>query len=446
MPKPVPPFLLPAFIGCISVLAVSALRADNWPNWRGPHFNGSSAETGFPTVFSPTEGVAWKTELPGEGASTPAVWGDAVFLTSVDEKADAVVGMRISAKTGEIVWSVPFGEGVRSNERSTYAGASPVTDGKTVWFFSGSGDLAAYDFDGKPLWHRNIETDFGDFAFQWTFSSSPLLYDGRLYLQILQRDVPVNGRGRTDGPIESFLLAMNPATGETEWTRNRPSEAVQESKEAFSTPIPVVHEGRAEIVISGGDCLTGHDPATGEELWRWGTYNPTRIGHWRLVPSPVYGRGTVLLCAPKGAPLYGIPAGGEGDLAEDSALWVSEGKIMTSDVPTPLFYDGYFYVLNDRNKFISCIDPVSGELVWSQAIDAKTKLEASPTGVDGKLYLLSHLGEVFVYRAGPEGGELLNATSFGSSQSVNIRASIVPADKTLYIRTDNVLYAVREEG
>lgn len=441
MPKSALPLFSPLLI---SLIAVSALQAENWPNWRGPHFNGSSTETGFPAVFSPTDGVAWKTELPGEGASTPAVWGDAVFLTSVDENADAVVGLRISAKTGEIVWSVPFGKGVRGNERSTFAGASPVTDGKTVWFFSGSGDLAAYDFDGKQLWHRNIEADFGDFAFQWTFSSSPQLYDGRLYLQILQRDVPVNGRGRTDGPIESFLLAMNPATGETEWTRNRPNEAVQESKEAFSTPIPVVHEGRAEIVISGGDCLTGHDPATGEELWRWGTYNPTKIGHWRLVPSPVYGQGTVLICAPKGAPVYGIKAGGEGILPDSSILWVSEGKEMTADVPTPLFYDGYFYILNDRNTFLNCVHPVSGDLIWSRAIDAKTKLEASPTGVDGKIYLMSHLGEVFVYSAGVDGGELLNATSFGTSQSVNIRASIVPADKTLYIRTDNVLYAVRK--
>jgi len=319
-----------------------------------------------------------------------------------------------------------------------------VTDGKTVWFFSGNGDLAAYDFDGKQLWHRDIEADYGDFAFQWTFSSSPQLYDGLLYLQVLQRDVPVNGRGRTDGPIESYLVALDPATGATKWKHIRPNDAVQESKEAFSTPIPVLHDGRPEIVIAGGDCLTGHDPATGKELWRWGTYNPTQIGHWRLVPSPVYGEGVFLVCAPKGDPVYAIKAGGNGNLLDSSKLWMSEGKEMTSDVPTPLFYDGYFYVLNDRNKFLSCVHPVSGNVIWSKAIDAKTKLEASPTGVDGKIYLISHLGEVFVYSAGVDGGEVLNTTSFGTSQSVNIRASIVPAGKTLYIRTDNILYAVRK--
>ena len=427
-----------------SALQTATLQAGNWPNWRGPFFNGSSEETGYPAVFSKTDGVAWATKLPGEGASTPAVWDDAVFLTSVDEAEEGIVGIRVSASTGEIVWSKKFGDGIRHDERSTFAGSSPVTDGKTVYFFSGAGDLAAYDFGGNQLWYRNIEKDYGEFAFQWTFSSSPQLHDGTLYLQVLQRDTPVNGRGNTDGPIKSFLLAMDPATGKTKWQHIRPSDALQESLEAFSTPIPILHRGRPELVISGGDCLTGHNPATGEELWRWGTYNPEKIGHWRLVPSPVYGQGTLLVCAPKGDPIYAIKAGGEGQLGNRDEMWISEGKEVTADVPTPLFYDGYFYVLNGRNKFLTCLHPGSGKVVWSKAIDGKVKLEASPTGVDGKIYLLSHLGEVFVYSAGPDGGELLNSTTFGESQSVNIRASIVPANGTLYIRTDDELYAVRK--
>lgn len=422
----------------------SLAQAENWPNWRGPYFNGSSQESGLPTTFSKTENVAWVSQLPGEGASTPIVWDDAIFLTSIDEEKDGIVGIRVDAQSGEVVWSKKFGEGTRHDERSTFSGSSPVTDGKTVYFFSGAGDLAAYDFDGNQLWHRNIEDDYGAFAFQWTFSSSPQLHEGKLYLQVLQRNVPVNGRGKTDGPIESFLLAMDPASGETIWKHIRPSKAVQESLEAFSTPIPILHDGRPELVISGGDCLTGHDPATGKELWRWGTYNPERIGHWRLVPSPVYGQGTLLVCAPKGSPIYAIEAGGNGELLDTSNIWTTEGKEFTADVPTPLFYDGYFYVLNGRNKFLSCIHPGSGKIVWSQAIPGKVKLEASPTGADGKIYLLSHLGEVFVYSAGADGGALLHSTTLGESQSVNIRASVVPSKGTLYIRTDDKLYAIRE--
>lgn len=439
-----PFYFRPALALAAIVLLTFPAMAENWPNWRGPDFNGASREKGFPATFSKTEGVAWKTQLPGEGASTPIVWEDSIFLTSVDEQRDAVVGICVNAKTGEIKWSEPFGTGVRIDERSTYAGSSAVTDGKTVYFFSGNGDLAAYDFSGNQLWSRNIEEDYGDFAFQWTFSSSPQLWDGKLYLQVLQRDEPVNGRGNTDGPIDSFLLAMDPSTGKTIWKHIRPSDAVKESKEAFSTPIPVVHEGRAEIVISGGDCLTGHDPETGKELWRWGTYNEERIGHWRLVPSPVYGESTLLVCAPKGAPIYAIEAGKSGNLLSTAVRWESDGKEVNSDVPTPLYYDGFFYILNGRNKFISCVHPTTGKVIWSKHVDAKTKLETSPTAADGKIYFMSHLGEVFVYSAGPEGGELLNSTSFGHSQSVNIRASIVPAQGQLFIRTDDVLYAIKK--
>lgn len=422
----------------------SPLLGENWPNWRGPYFNGSSQEKNYPAVFSKTDGVAWQSKLPGEGASTPIVWEDSVFLTSIDESKKGIVGICIDAKTGEIQWSKKFGDGMRHDERSTFSGSSPVTDGETVFFFSGAGDLAAYDFAGNQLWHRNIEDDYGEFAFQWTFSSSPQLHEGTLYLQVLQRDEPVNGRGAKESGIESYLLAMDPKTGKTKWTHIRPSDAVKESLEAFSTPIPILHNGRPELVISGGDCLTGHDPETGEELWRWGTYNPEKIGHWRLVPSPVYGQGTLLVCAPKGAPIYAIEAGKNGNVPDTSLLWTSEGKEVTADVPTPLFYDGYFYVLNGRNKFLSCIHPTSGKVLWSKAIDGKVKLEASPTGVDGKIYVMSHLGEIFVISAGMEGGELLHSTTFGESQSVNIRASIVPANGTLYIRTDDVLYAVRK--
>lgn len=437
------PLILLATLAAITSASIP-LEAGNWPNWRGPYFNGSSEEKGLPAVFSPEDGTIWKTQLPGEGASTPVVWGDAVFLTSIDESKDGIVAIRVDADSGEIVWSHKFGEGTRHDERSTFSGSSPVTDGKIVYFFSGAGDLAAYDFSGEQLWHRNIEKDYGEFAFQWTFSSSPQLYEGKLYLQVLQRDVPVNGRGRTDGPIESYLLAMDPATGETLWKHVRPSAAVQESLEAFSTPIPFMHEGRPEIVITGGDAISGHDPETGKEFWRWETYNPEKIGHWRLVPSPVYGQGVYLVCAPKGDPIYAIEAGGEGDLLGTANIWTTESKEVTSDVPTPLYYDGYFYILNGRNKFLTCVHPTSGKVVWSQAIDGKVKLEASPTGVDGKIYLISHLGEVFVYSAGPEGGQLLNSTTFGTSQSVNIRASIVPANGTLFIRTDDQLYAVRK--
>src|SRR5438093_13480351 len=105
-------------------------------------------------------------------------------------------------------------------------------------------------------------------------------------------------------------------TGKELWRHVRPADAVQESLEAFTTPIPFTHDGRTEILITGGDCITGHDAASGKEFWRWGTWNPEKIGHWRLVPSPVAGAGVALACGPKGAPVFAAKLGGSGQLSD----------------------------------------------------------------------------------------------------------------------------------
>ena len=235
-------------------------------------------------------------------------------------------------------------DGVRRDTRSNFAAPTPATDGEVVVFFYGNGPMATFDLDGNELWKRDITQDYGDFAFLWTFSTSPLLYDGRLYLQVLQRDTPVDGRGFAHN--DSYLLALDPKTGKEVWRVVRPSKAWKESREAFTTPIPFHHNGRDELLVIGGDVLSGHDPVTGKELWRWGTWNPERIGHWRLVPSPVAGKGVILACAPKKEPIYAIKAGGNGDLSdnEDAVAWTSvDPKIVSSDVPTPAFAYGDFF-------------------------------------------------------------------------------------------------------
>src|SRR5262245_22900311 len=307
----------------LSLLTLVPLRAEHWAQWRGPNFNGSSPEKNLPTTFSQTEGILWKAPLPGPSGATPVVWGDHVFVSSADETARTCVSLAFERKTGRELWRVKVVEGIGKDRMSTFSNPSPVTDGKRVWFFYGSGDLVCLDVGGKQIWQRNIQKDYGPFAFQWTFSSSPLLYDGRLYLQVLQRNVPVGGSGRKDGPNESYLLAMDPATGKEMWKVIRPSEAREESLEAFTTPTPYRHEDRSELLLLGGDCITGNDPDTGKELWRWGTWNPTHIGHWRLVPSPTAGAGVALACGPKDSPVYAVKLGGKGTLANSSLAWQS---------------------------------------------------------------------------------------------------------------------------
>jgi outer membrane protein assembly factor BamB len=365
-----------------------------------------------------------------------------VFLTAAVKDSQTLYAIALDRQTGKERWRQAVGQGFSQDRLSNYASPSPVTDGQTVWFFFGTGDLAAFNFAGTKLWARNIQKDYGQFAFLWTFSSSPQLHGGKLFLQVLQRDVPVSGRGRRDGPNESFLLALDPKTGKELWRCLRPSEAVEESREAFSTPIPITHQGRPELLIVGGDCLSGHDPKTGKEYWRWGTWNPHRINHWRLVPSPVVGAGVVLACAPKGGPVTAVKLGGNGMLPDAALAWKSTDRNVSTDVATPLFYRGRFYVLNTDKKILSCLEPATGKVIWSGELGGRSKLEASPTGADGKIYLMNHNGDVFVAQAGDEYKLLATIPMGGEEGDQYLRSTIAVSQGNLFIRTGAKLYCV----
>ena len=428
-------------LSCVAGLLAATASGADWPQWRGPFFNGSSDEKDVPAAWSKSENIAWSVELPGPAASTPVVSGDTIFVSSSDVTAQGLVAMAVDRKTGKVLWKHPVAEGLRRDDKSNYASPSSATDGKQAVFFYGNGDLIVFDFKGDKLWSRNIQKDFGEFAFQWTFSTSPVLYDGKLFLQVLQRDVPANGRGRRDGPNESYLLALDPSTGKTLWRVLRPCEAVGESREAFSTPVPFVHGGRKELLITGGDCVSGHDPESGRELWRWGTWNPQKIPHWRLVPSPVAGDGIVLACAPKSDPVYAVKAGGIGVLDDTHIAWKSTPRgAVSSDVPTPAFYRGDFVFLSDVRKTLSRIEPKSGKVKWSLELPGRAKFEASPTVVDGKVFMINFAGDVAV--ADVETGALLRVIPMGDERDDTIRSVIAVSHSQLFIRTNNRLFCV----
>ncbi len=441
----------------ILTLAVLSLSfnalAEDWTNWRGPNYNGATTGKNLPVKFSQTENVAWQTELPGPGAGTPIIVGDRVFLTSARiENAGSgkgqLLALCLDRKTGKIIWERNAGSGYRPGDgdgadyrldnRGTYASPSPVTDGETVVFFFGNGDLVGYSVKGDKLWARNIQKDYGDFTFQWTFSATPTLYEDKLYLPVLQRDEKVHGRGKANNP--SFILAMDPKNGKTLWKHMRPSDANKESLESFGTIIP--HNG--ELLIAGGDVLTGHNPDTGKENWRWGTWNPNhREQWWRLVPSPVVGDGVVLVCAPKRQPVYAIKPGKGTDL-----VWKSEGQIsrnkdvLTSDVCTPLYYEGKFFVVygEGRDKTIAACEPKTGKILWTTDLESRKLVRCSPTAADGKIYLQNHGGEVYVIDS--KSGKILNRTTMGNSGADQIRSSIAIAGNQLFIRTNTTLYCV----
>ena len=435
------PWIVASWITLL-ILQLSA-AAENWPQFRGPEFNGSSRQTNTPTKFSKTENVKWTVDLPGTGSSTPSIWKDRVFVTSANPGEETLDAFCIDRKTGKKLWTRRLKSNTRQDERSNYAAPSPVTDGKRVVFFYGTGDLLAYDMEGKELWKRNIQKDYGTFAFLWTFSSSPVLYDERVYLQVCQRDAAVGEKGFEDKPNRSYILALDADSGKQVWRHFRPSKAVRESREAFTTPMIFKHDGKTQLIVCGGDCISGHDlDAKGKQLWVWGTWNPSRKGHWRLVASPVAGDGIALACAPKREPVFAVKLGGEGTLNDSALAWVSENRAITSDAPTPLYYGGRFYILsgNSPRPTLSCVKPASGEIVWSQRL-GRTTFEASPSAADGKIYLMNHAGDVYVVKAGDE-FQLLHQVSMGREDDRFTRSTIAIAQGNLFIRTNEKLYCI----
>jgi outer membrane protein assembly factor BamB len=432
--------LLFAFV--VPILSMISLTAsgEDWPQWRGPHFNGSSSDKNLPSTWT-KESAAWTAPMPGPSASTPIILGDHVYTSTAEMSTRSLHALCLDRKTGKVLWDRKTGEGISRDEKSNFSSPSPIADADRIIYFYGNGALAAFAPDGKELWSRSITKDFGDFAFQWTFSATPLLYGGKLYVEDLQRNEPVHGKGRTDGPIESFILCVDPATGKDLWRQVRPCDAVAESREAYTTPIPLEHDGRKEILIAGGDCLSGFDPASGKELWRWGTWNPERIGHWRLVPSPVAGGDVVLACAPKGSPIYAIKAGGNGTLPDSSIAWkTSQTRDLTSDVPTPLFYDGDFFVLSDVRKKLSRVNPANGQIKWTVDMPGSRKFESSPTGADGKVYCMNFSGDVTVVDAAK--GQVLNTIAMGEEGDDMTRSEVAVAGSQLFIRTNHKLFCI----
>ena len=230
--------------------------------------DGSSSAKNVPVSFSQEKNVRWSIPMPGSAASTPIISNGKVFVTSTDPKKEELLALAYDLKSGKQLWSHVVGTGLNQDDRSNYAGASPVSDGKHVLFFYGTGDMAVYTHEGKLQWKKNIQDEYGKFYFLWTFSTSPILHNGKIILQVLQRDTPVHQEHRGGGKHDSFILALSLSDGKKIYKTSRADEARSESKEAFSTPVLYDFEGKTQLLVTGGDCITGHDPDTGKELWR----------------------------------------------------------------------------------------------------------------------------------------------------------------------------------
>jgi outer membrane protein assembly factor BamB len=434
-------------LALLAVLTLSA-SAENWPQWRGPNFAGTAPGKELPTTFSATEGVKWAVDLPGISGATPIIWGDRIFVMSPDAKRDQWL-MCFARKDGALLWKQLLAGGMLDHGRGNSTSPSPVTDGKLVWALVGTGQLAAFDLDGKPAWKRDLGADYGKFNIMWTYGSSPLLFDGKLYVQVLQRSPGEEGYpGVTDKQDrDSYLLALEPATGKTLWKQVRPTDALKESRESYATPVPHVVGGKKQLLVAGGDVLTGHDAETGAELWRGGGINKDKGkggGEWmRVVASPVSAGDLAFVCGPKNSAAIAYKSDGKGDVTESGQAWVFNER-KTPDCCTPAYQDGKLYVLDGDAQVMTCLDAKTGAKAWQAPFALKDNrgketFRSSPTLADGKLYSLGERGTVVVQSAAD--GAVLNVAKMMQTGE-GARSSIAVSDGQLFIRTTEKLYCI----
>jgi outer membrane protein assembly factor BamB len=373
-------------------IASAAPASEDWPSWRGPTGNGVSHETNLPVTWSQTEHVAWRVAMPSFSGSTPIVSGTRIFLNVADDlRSHEAVTLHlwcVDRETGAILWQRPLGGGNRQERKQNMSSPSPVTDGTHVWVMTGTGVLKAFDFAGAELWARDIQHDYGRFGLNWGYGSSPLLYRDSLYVQVL------HGMHTRDA---SYLLRIDKLTGRTVWRVERRTSAHHESPDAYTTPAVFEHGGSPEIVVSGGDVVTGHDAESGVELWRAAGLNPENDGNYRIVASPVV-FGDLIIAPTRERPMLALKAGGRGDVTKSALLWTFDSG---PDVPTPVTDGSYVYVVNDRG-IMYCLDAKTGQQRYGKRRLRPGTYSASPVLADGRIYVTSEDGVTSVVRAGPE--------------------------------------------
>src|SRR5438445_6893615 len=242
---------LGAIVGILLFHAPGA-RAENWPQWRGPTDDGISNEINLPAEWSATKNIVWKLALPGMSGATPAVWNDRIFLTSQD--GDDVVLMCIGTD-GKERWKRKLTAGKsRIRDEANLASPSPSTDGQHVYTFTGTGDFACFDFEGKEIWKFNAQDRYGKFRIQWGMHVTPLLHGDRLYLSLL------HSGGWS-------VIAVDKATGKDVWKVKRNSDATDECEQSYASP-SLWHKGKEEyLIIHGNDYATAHRLTDGSEIW-----------------------------------------------------------------------------------------------------------------------------------------------------------------------------------
>jgi outer membrane protein assembly factor BamB len=416
-------------VACPVLLALAgAAAAENWPQWRGPNYDGISSETGLPTEWSADKNLAWKFDMPGMGSSTPAIWGSRIFLTSQDG-SDLVVLCVSTA--GKELWRHKLGTATKPARGSegNGASASASTNGKHVYAFVGSGELACLDFDGKEVWKFNTHQRYGKVDVGFGLHSTPVLDRDRLYLQIIH-------------PGGAWVIAVDAATGKDIWKVKRESDGRAECEHSYASPTLWRKGKDAYLITHGNDYAIAHRLEDGSEIWRVGGLNPkdSYNSTLRFVSSPLATPNLIIIPSAKNGPVVALKPDAMGLVMAGNTAEVWRMPHNTPDVPSPLLYDGLVYLCQASNN-LTCVDAKTGEQKYNQRIWS-SRYRASPTYAGGHIYLAARDGGVItVVKPGPQFEQVAV-----NKLPDEFTASPAISGGRIYLRGFKALYAISTDG
>ena len=369
------------------LLAAPTAQANNWPSWRGPTYNGVAPKGSYPLKWSSTENVAWRLKLPGKGTSTPIVWADQVILTCQDATGNTTLALD---RAGKQIWKTSVGATSIKGKHRKASGSnpSPVTDGKHLFVYFKTGDLACLTLAGKLVWQTNLQKAWGKDTLWWDLGTSPVLSKDKVLVAVMQ----------TGG---SYVAAFDKKDGNVAWKHDRNLEAPLEAAQSYTTPLVLNRGGSERLLVLGADHVTAHDCKTGKELWRVGGLNPAGQKYFRSISSPVVAGDLLLAPYSRGSTLTAIRLGGQGDVTRSHVAWVNKGGA-AADVPTPIVQGNRAFVCSDRGK-LTCLNVKTGKTIWSgQAEKNRTSFSSSPVLAGGRIYITREDGKTFVVESGDE--------------------------------------------
>lgn len=449
LPRRFKPALAVVLLGVIGIPGGARLAKgqENWPQFRGADSRGISRHDGLPVTWSATENVAWKTDIPGRGWSSPIIWGKRVFLTTVvnsgvseepkkglyfggnrPDAPDTVHQWKVCCldlESGTILWERQVHEGKPRSSihlKNSYASETPVTDGERIYCYFGNLGLFAFDLEGNPAWSREFKprkTRLG-----WGTAASPVLHEDRIYIL-------------NDNDEDSWLLALDKKTGEQVWRIER------DEKSNWSNPYIWENGLRTEIIVPATGRVISYD-LNGNELWSFRGMSSITIATPYAHDDLLYISSGYVGDAKK--PIYAIRPGAKGDISlkpmkesgNEFIAWCAWKAAPYN--PTTLLYEDHLYVLLDRG-WISALDPKTGETVYGRArLPPGPGFTVSPWASNGRIFCLNEDGTTFVIKTGKD--YQLLATNELAEDDMCMATPAMAGDR-LIVRTAARVYCIR---